>query len=95
MASKIKITETTSKPKATFVRKSVFLKTGDSSFRFNFNLEPEKLDSGPVIDNVNCINQNNTSANEETCNKENSNEPLKKIEFTSGSAFRFNFDVEK
>lgn len=95
MASKIKITETTSKPKATFVRKSAFLTTGDSSFRFNFNLEPEKLDSGPVLDNVDCNNQNNTSVNEETCKQDHSNKLIKKIDFTSGSAFRFNFDVEK
>ncbi|RVE44973.1 hypothetical protein evm_010398 [Chilo suppressalis] len=45
MASKIKIAEVPDKPKATFFRKSAFLTTGDSSFRFNFNLAPEELDN--------------------------------------------------
>ncbi|KOB75556.1 UPF0488 protein [Operophtera brumata] len=46
MASKIKISEVPDKPKATFFRKSAFLTTGDSSFKFNFNLPSEAVDNG-------------------------------------------------
>ncbi|KAM3968542.1 UPF0488 protein CG14286-like [Aphomia sociella] len=59
MASKIKISEAPDKPKATFVRKSAFLATGDSSFRFNFNLAPEQIDKGNS--NTNLSNTPNTT----------------------------------
>lgn len=58
MASKIKISEVPDKPKATYFRKSAYLTTGDSSFKFNFNLP------SAVVDNGNSSNSDgNTIAN--------------------------------
>ncbi|CAG5059815.1 unnamed protein product [Parnassius apollo] len=52
MASKMKISESPAQPKATFLRKSAFLTTGDSSFRFNFNITPETIDNSNTGSNT-------------------------------------------
>lgn len=91
----MKITEATEKPKATFLRKSAFLSTGDNSFRFNFSLAPEQtVSDAPTAEvtpqNVECNKiENETESN---INKiENNNENFK---FThSITEFKFNFNV--
>lgn len=45
MASKIKISDSPAQPKATFLRKSTFLSTGSSSFRFNFDAPNSSVDN--------------------------------------------------
>lgn len=98
MASKIKISETPDKPKATFLRKSAFLSTGDESFRFNFNLAPDQAH------NVNPTGSNNSTAGNTSDTKpevpvadsekpsENSDKKFK-FAFTN-SDFKFNFNVD-
>ncbi|CAK1595037.1 unnamed protein product [Parnassius mnemosyne] len=58
MASKMKISESPAQPKATFLRKSAFLTTGDSSFRFNFNIPPETNDNSNTGSNTVIKNDN-------------------------------------
>ncbi|XP_063370421.1 UPF0488 protein CG14286 [Cydia amplana] len=96
MTSKIKITDTPAQPKATFLRKSAFLTTRDSTFRFNFDLAPDQVDAGNTIDGntlqeatAAIDNKNNdTSIKNDTKSQEN-----KKFKFTfTDSEFKFNFN---
>ncbi|KAI5638282.1 hypothetical protein NE865_09097 [Phthorimaea operculella] len=64
MASKMKISEKPVKPKATFLRKSVFQTTGDSSFRFNFDVTLEAVDN----DNHKVTNNDAEAGNTEITN---------------------------
>ncbi|XP_048000068.1 UPF0488 protein CG14286 [Leguminivora glycinivorella] len=97
MTSKIKISDTPTQPKATFLRKSAFLTTGDSSFRFNFNLALDQVDTGTTVDgstlqeNPPIDNKNNdTSIKNDSNSQENKN-----FKFTfSDSEFKFNFNVK-
>ncbi|XP_053620897.1 UPF0488 protein CG14286 [Plodia interpunctella] len=101
MASKMKISDAPDKPKATFLRKSAFLTTGDTSFRFNFDLAPEQVDnSGPILNthdnsNTDPPNKCNTESPENS-NTENPSAKAedKKFKFSfSNSDFKFNFNV--
>ncbi|XP_013197597.2 UPF0488 protein CG14286 [Amyelois transitella] len=104
MASKMKISETPDKPKATFLRKSAFLTTGDSSFRFNFNLEPAQIDNNGLLLNSNensntelpANSNTKTPVNSNTENKcPNENVEDKKFKFSfSSSNFKFNFNID-
>ncbi|CAH0598723.1 unnamed protein product [Chrysodeixis includens] len=102
MASKIKISDVPDKPKATFLRKSAFLTTGDESFRFNFNLAPEQVDSPTsVANNENTevsketVNNSNTKADEVASTKNVSEDNSKNFKFSfSNSNFKFNFNVD-
>lgn len=98
MTSKIKITDTPAQPKATFLRKSAFLTTGDSSFRFNFNLAPDQVDTGNTVDGSTL--QEGDSAPIDNKNSDTSmknvtdSQDSKKFKFTfSDSEFKFNFNV--
>ncbi|KAJ0170499.1 hypothetical protein K1T71_013870 [Dendrolimus kikuchii] len=98
MASKIKISETPDKPKATFLRKSAFLTTGDNSFRFNFDLAPEKVDNGNTskeksaeTSSIDGNNKRDEASNTGNVNEDNS----KRFKFSfSDSQFKFNFNVD-
>ena len=94
MASKIKISDSPAQPKATFLRKSAFLTTGDSSFKFNFNVPQEHNDSTNVCD---VIAKESTSQGNLDESKSNSETPKDiTIKFTnSTSKFKFNFNIEK
>lgn len=104
MASKIKISDVPDKPKATFLRKSAFLTTGDESFRFNFNLAPEQVDSSncnSVANNENTdvsketINNSSTKADEVASTKIVNEDNSKNFKFSfSNSNFKFNFNVD-
>ncbi|KAI8433643.1 hypothetical protein MSG28_015649 [Choristoneura fumiferana] len=97
MTSKIKIADTPVQPKATFLRKSAFLTTGNSSFRFDFNLTPDQLDTGNTTSSTaqqesttdeKDAQHSNTASNTELDNSS------KKFKFSfSDSEFKFNFDV--
>ncbi|KAG6461348.1 hypothetical protein O3G_MSEX012568 [Manduca sexta] len=105
LASKIKISEVQDKPKATFLRKSAFLSTGDSSFRFNFDLAPEQVDANKNTnpsntvetnvenDDIAVVNDDNTKINVSDVNTDKNNvEITKKFKFSfSDSEFKFNF----
>ncbi|XP_050358211.1 UPF0488 protein CG14286 [Nymphalis io] len=98
MASKIKISESPTQPKATFLRKSAFLTTGDSSFKFNFNIPQDaiKETNTPVVDDS-CGNTESKTDNESTDNKTSNKQTqnLESLKFTSsGAEFRFNFNVD-
>lgn len=70
VASKIKISEVPDKPKATYFRKSAFLTTGDSSFKFNFILPSEAADNGNSSNSdTKTVDNSNDSAPNETVNK--------------------------
>lgn len=97
MASKIKISDSPAQPKATFLRKSAFLTTGDSSFKFNFNVpqDVKEPESTTVVENSgnsesNCLND--APDKNKTPNKQNQN--LEKLNFTSSGEFRFNFNID-
>lgn len=97
MASKIKISDSPAQPKATFLRKSAFLTTGDSSFKFNFNVPQDVKE--PEITTVveNSGNSESNSLNDapdknKTPNKQNQN--LEKLNFTKSGEFRFNFNID-
>ncbi|KAJ8708004.1 hypothetical protein PYW08_010370 [Mythimna loreyi] len=101
MASKIKISDVPEKPKATFLRKSAFLTTGDESFRFNFSLTPEQIDSGNTVAQVGNTSESiqtddNTKVNSEVANVEKgSGDSAKSFKFTfTKSDFKFNFNVD-
>ncbi|XP_028174555.1 UPF0488 protein CG14286 [Ostrinia furnacalis] len=95
MASKMKITESMDKPKATFLRKSAFLSTGDSSFRFNFNLAPEEVDNSSVRteeESNQPIEDKIIKDSTKTVKDVNTSKDFK---FTfSGSDFKFNFNAD-
>lgn len=102
VASKIKISDAPEKPKATFLRKSAFLTTGDETFRFNFKLAPEQVDSGNTVvkdGNTSESIQTDTSSNKvstEVVNTEKGSEGSAmnfKFTFTK-SDFKFNFNVD-
>ncbi|XP_047540982.1 UPF0488 protein CG14286 [Vanessa atalanta] len=98
MASKIKISESPTQPKATFLRKSAFLTTGDSSFKFNFNIPQDtiKETNTSVVDDS-CGNTESKTVNDSTDNKTSNkqNQNLESLKFTSsGAEFRFNFNVD-
>lgn len=96
MASKLKISP--DKPKATFLRKSAFLTTGDNSFRFNFDLAPEQVDNGNTsneksaeLSSIDGNNKRNEDSNTGNVKVDNSN----KFKFSfSDSQFKFNFTVD-
>lgn len=103
MTSKMKIADKPSKPKATYLRKSAFLTTGQDSFRFNFNLAPQLIDSDKPVasqgntevctesDNINKNSSGDNSAQNVTEIKDNSN----RFKFkNSDSEFKFNFSVD-
>lgn len=96
VASKIKISDSPAQPKATFLRKSVFLTTGDSSFKFNFNVPPENTD--PTVENNIVGNSGSTSGenvDKVTCSSTET-QNMKPIKFSnSSSEFKFNFNIEK
>ncbi|KAL0859913.1 hypothetical protein ABMA27_010243 [Loxostege sticticalis] len=97
MASKMKITEATDKPKATFLRKSAFLSTGDSAFRFNFNLAPEQEDNTPLETEIEISRQTPTENTKEAPKEKNEDKVdiSKDFKFSfSGSDFKFNFNVD-
>lgn len=86
VASKIKITESPVQPKATFLRKSAFLSTGDSSFKFDFTLAPDQVDKG------NTEVKETATSQETQKSSNNSANPEKKFKFSfSDSSFRFDF----
>ncbi|KPJ04862.1 UPF0488 protein CG14286 [Papilio xuthus] len=103
MASKFKISESPVPPKATFLRKSAFLATGDESFRFNFNIPNENLDN---VNTDNSDNINNTETNDKLPNnvasveknddkkEESAKSEQTNFKFTfSSSSFKFNFPI--
>lgn len=95
MASKIKISDSPVQPKATFLRKSAFLTTGDSSFKFNFHVPQENTDSS-VLNNID-DNTESTSQDDIDKNKSSNTEiqNSKSIKFSnSDSVFKFNFNIE-
>lgn len=101
VASKIKISDVPEKPKATFLRKSAFLTTGDEYFRFNFSLAPEQVDSGnTVVKDSNTSesiqSDSNTKVNPEFANIEKGSEDsAKQFKFSfTRSDFKFNFNVD-
>nr|XP_021183422.1 UPF0488 protein CG14286 [Helicoverpa armigera] len=100
MASKIKISDVPDKPKATFLRKSAFLTTGDESFKFNFSLAPDQVDKGNAVtkdDNATEIipKDSNTKLDPEVANTEKSDDSAKKFKFSfTNSEFKFNFNVD-
>ncbi|XP_013145524.1 PREDICTED: UPF0488 protein CG14286 [Papilio polytes] len=105
MASKFKISDSPVTPKATFLRKSAFLATGDESFRFNFNIPPENIDNSNTTDNSGNINSSETdnqlspdvaSVEKNDDKKEVSvKSEQKNFKFTfSSSSFKFNFPIE-
>ncbi|CAH2239725.1 jg6794 [Pararge aegeria aegeria] len=106
MASKIKISESPVQPKATFLRKSALLTSGDSSFTFNFAI-PKDLTDDKIIDQnkscdsvVNNITSNIDSSSTSVAADENKESKLKtdrknSATFSaSGSEFKFNFKVD-
>ncbi|OWR50590.1 UPF0488 protein CG14286 [Danaus plexippus] len=89
MASKIKISESPAQPKAKFLRKSAFLATGNSSFKFNFNVTQETESD--------LSKDGNTEADTSDVDKKESmrNVNNDKINFSAPSSeFKFNFDVD-
>ncbi|CAH1642464.1 unnamed protein product [Spodoptera littoralis] len=100
MASKIKISDVPDKPKATFLRKSAFLTTGNESFRFNFNLAPDQLDNDKIAaDNGNtsgCKTDSDTKVEPDVATtKKVSEDSAKKFKFSfTKSEFKFNFNVD-
>ncbi|XP_026324504.1 UPF0488 protein CG14286 isoform X2 [Hyposmocoma kahamanoa] len=97
MISKMKIKEKPTPPKATFLRKSTFMATGNDSFRFNFELAPDQVDKGDVT---------RTAANADTTNSTNlvsncGDYQVPKKDFHAneskfnfnGSKFKFNFHI--
>ncbi|VVD01137.1 UPF0488 protein CG14286 [Leptidea sinapis] len=97
MASKIKISESPAQPKATFLRKSAFLSTGESSFQFNFDVPPQscndKAENSPIGDG----NTENSKGTDKKIAKDSvaeSNHNKCKFISTSGSGFMFNFKVD-
>ena len=101
VASKIKISDVPEKPKATFLRKSAFLTTGDESFRFNFSLAPEQVDSGNTAvkegnTSESIQTDSNTKVVPEVANTEKGNgDSAKNFKFSfTKSDFKFNFNVD-
>lgn len=91
----MKITEGTDKPKATFLRKSAFLTTGDSSFRFNFSLAPDELNSQSALKTGGDEPTQNTETNVQNSAEKVENTIPKEFKFLhSGSEFKFNFNVD-
>lgn len=90
--SKMKIKEKPTPPKATFLRKSAFMATGNDSFRFNFELAPDEVDKGDITRPAYTSNIANLSSGHSQVPKKeiNINEP--KFNFT-GSKFKFNFNI--
>lgn len=89
VASKIKISESPAQPKAKFLRKSAFLATGNSSFKFNFNVTQETESD--------LSKDGNTEADTSDVDKKESmrNVNNDKINFSAPSSeFKFNFDVD-
>ncbi|CAG9572949.1 unnamed protein product [Danaus chrysippus] len=87
MASKIKISDSPAQPKAKFLRKSAFLATGNSSFKFNFNVTQETVGDLSKDDNA--------EANKDVDKKENEIVNNDKIDFSAPSTeFKFNFNVD-
>ncbi|XP_059045744.1 UPF0488 protein CG14286 [Achroia grisella] len=109
MASKMKISDAPDKPKATFLRKSVFLTSGNSSFRFNFNLAPEQIENGnttdkliddnTVVENKSdttsvAITENGDADKDNSVEKSNLDNKSNSFKFSfSDSKFRFNFNT--
>lgn len=87
VASKMKISDTPIKPKATFLRKSALLTNGDTSFKFDFNVQESKDEES---------NENKTEE------KTPSSDTIpKKVEVptdikfgASSSEFKFNFAID-
>lgn len=83
------------------MRKSAFLTTGNDSFRFNFNLDPQDVDQGPSDDkNTPDSNAENLEvANTSKVNYSNSNTEISEKNsnnfkfYFSESQFKFNFNV--
>ncbi|XP_026764936.2 UPF0488 protein CG14286 [Galleria mellonella] len=99
MASKIKISEAPDKPKATFLRKSAFLTTGNSSFRFNFNLASEQIDNADSTVDLNnsntVVKDNNTEDTSSVAITENIDDDKDdnsiKIKEDKSNNFKFSF----
>lgn len=88
----MKIKEKPTPPKATFLRKSTFMTTGNDSFKFNFELVPDQVDKGDVTRTAHTSNIANPSSELSQVPRKdiNINEP--KFNF-SGSKFKFNFNI--
>ncbi|XP_068624523.1 UPF0488 protein CG14286 [Battus philenor] len=99
MTSKIKISENPTKPKAIFLRKSIFQSTGNNSFRFNFDVPQEKestenisiKEDSPVnvIDNNENAAENQASTN--ASNNENLDDSNKVTKENREKQFKFTF----
>lgn len=75
-----------------FLRKSAFLTTGDSSFRFDFQLAPEQVDNGNTDVREPAPIQQVENGDKNTTDSAN-NERKFKFSF-SDTGFRFNFKSE-
>lgn len=98
VASKIKISEVPDKPKATFLRKSAFLTTGDDSFRFNFHIMPEQegASSSKSPEDIQTSQNNGNTKNEVTSNEKTAENNTKSFKFSSSNTdFKFNFNIDK
>lgn len=99
VASKIKISEVPDKPKATFLRKSAFLTTGDDSFRFNFHIMPEQegASSSKSPEDIQTSQNNGNTKNEVvTSNVKTAENNTKSFKFSSSNTdFKFNFNIDK
>lgn len=101
MASKIKISNNPAQPKATYIRKSIFSTTGDNSFRFNFDVQPEQTDLSDSVESkdsaVNDTESVSESKNNIGSNKQDSvtqdNSKTFKFKF-SNTQFKFNFNTD-
>lgn len=93
----MKIIEKPTPPKATFLRKSAFMATGNDSFRFNFDLAPDQVDKGDVTAN---LTKANTSSSANPVPSSGDNKDVQKDFITNeskfnfiGSKFKFNFNI--
>lgn len=104
MASKIKIADNPVQPKATFLRKSAFLSTGNTTFKFNFNVSQEKEDNiahelNNIVEKtekVDLTENGNTTKSITNDSKDLMKANINKCKFSSSSSdFKFNFDVDR
>lgn len=97
--SKMKIKEKPTPPKATFLRKSAFMATGNDSFRFNFELAPDQVDKGDITRTASATNANTSNSAKPASGCGDCEVPTKdfhtnesKFNF-NGSQFKFNFNI--
>lgn len=97
----MKIKEKPTPPKATFLRKSAFMATGNDSFRFNFELAPDQVDKGGDVTSTANVTKANASNSQPISSSGDCKVPIKdfhtkesKFNF-NGSKFKFNFDIPK